>query len=185
MPRWPAGLHLASGAVPAVGQRPLRTAATPQHHYWRRTSTELHASATATIPPGQGFLASGAPIFEQAQVGPSATGELWRVTLVEVQLPGLYDSPPLVTQQISAQVQGAVTQPPPPFVAQVFLAAGGTNLHLLAQTTQGGYDTLELGGQEVSPGEAIVVRWWTTTDKFFPGFGWFVLRGTRLTLSAT
>lgn len=184
MPRWPAGLHLASGAVPAAGQRPRRADATPQHHYWRHVDSELHAAASAVlVVPAQQFLPQGSPIFELAQVGPTAAGEVWRVTLVQVQLPGQYAAPPLVTEQAAAQFTGTTIQPPPPFVAQAWLAVGGTRVHLLAQTTQGGNDSLDLGGQEVSAGEAIAVQWWSTTDKGFPGLGWMVVRGIRHTLS--
>jgi hypothetical protein len=58
---------------------------------------------------------------------------------------------------------------------------------LLAQTSQGIYDNVGLGGQQVRPGEQITVQWWLTGP--FGGIvlthGWAVLRGTRRTLSPT
>jgi hypothetical protein len=181
VPRWPAGLHPAAGSLPATGQRPLRPAATPQHHYWRHVDTELHASAQI-IPR---FIPLG-PLFSvSATAGPTATGERWSVDMVQVETDGHYGDPPLVGQQIQAQINGTGTIPPPPITARVWLSVAGVNLHLLAQTTQGGNDNVGLGGQAVQAGEAITVEWWLA-ESFGGGFStvfWFILRGTRHTLS--
>lgn len=181
MPRWPAGLHLGAGSVPAAGQRPRRLEPTRQTDYWRKLDTELHASASVSphfIPLG--------PVFSMAaSVGPSAVGERWSVDMVQVQTNAQYGDPPLVAQQIQSQISGTTTVPPPPIAAQVWLSVAGVNLHLLAQTSQGGYDNVGLGGQVVQPGESITVVWWLA-ENFGPGFtnsAWFTLRGTRHTLS--
>jgi hypothetical protein len=182
MPRWPAGLHAAAGSLPAAGQRPRRPAVTPQHHYWRRVDTELDASASVSprfIPLG--------PVFSiQASIGPTAAGERWSVDMVQLNSDGLVGAPPLVAQQLQAQISGTTTAPPPPVVGQVWLSAGGVNLHLLAQTSQGGNDNVGLGGQPVTTGEAITVVWFlseTISTTAFIRTCWFVLRGTRHTLS--
>jgi len=181
MPRWPAGLHAAAGSLPATGQRPIRPPAIPQHHYWRRVDTELHAMAAADVQ----FIPLG-PLFTfNASTGPTATGERWSVDMVQVLTDGHYGDPPLVAQQINAQITGTTNIPPPPITARVWLSAAGVNLHLLAQTSQGGNDNVGLGGQTVMPGEAITVEWWLA-ENFGAGFSdafWFVLRGTRHTLS--
>lgn len=181
MPRWPAGLHLASGAVPAIGQRPRRPEVTPQHHYWRHVDTELHAAA-GTTP----FIFGPGPVVSiTASTGPTATGESWSVDMAQIQINQQHGNKPLVVQQIEAQTTGGVTAPPPPIAAQVWLSVAGINLHLLAQTSQGGYDNIGLGGQEVRPGEAITVLWFLAEPFGAVVFatGWFMLRGTRHTLS--
>jgi len=179
--RWPAGLHLAAGSVRAVGQRPRRADPTPQHHYWRHVDTELHATGQTGFNVG-----AGASSVIQASAGPTATGEVWSVDLVQVQINFLYGAQPLVVQQIEAQQTGVTTTPPPPIVAQVWLASGGTRLHLLAQTSQGGYDNIGLGGQQVRPGDQLTVLWFIRTlgGAIFNTTGWFMARGTKRTLSA-
>jgi hypothetical protein len=180
---WPAGLHLAAGSLPAVGQRPRRPASTPQRHYWRETETELHASAT--VQPRLLFL-DKMNLFA-ASVGPTAAGENWYVSMVQVQTDVGYAAPPLIAQQITGQLTGQTTFPPPPVAAQVWLSVAGTNLHLLAQSSQGSYDNIGVGGQQVRPGEQITVQWWVP-EPFVGDAGlvqkaWFILRGTRRALS--
>jgi hypothetical protein len=179
--RWPAGLHLAAGSLPAAGQRPRRPPTTPQHHYWRHTETELHAAA-GTVPL---VIHSGVVPSISASTGPTAAGETWSVDMAQVQINQQHGNDPLVVQQIEAQTTGSVTAPPPPITAQVWLSVAGVNVHLLAQTSQGGYDNVGLGGQEVRPGEAITVVWWLAEPFGAVVFttGWFTLRGTRHTLS--
>lgn len=190
MPRWPDGLHFAAGSGGAVGGQPIRPAPVDQESYWRRTSTELFAGAqgrpipaTAFNPAGPGRITISNAIGQQATAGPTAAGERWRVSLVQVAMSGVFNSPPLVTLQQVAQANASVSVPPPPVMAQAWLSMSGVNIHLLAQTTQGGYDTLDLGGQVLTPGEAITVQWWSTTVTGFPGNGWISLRGTRSALS--
>ena len=180
---WPPGLHRAAGSLPAVGQRPRRPATVPQHHYWRHTDTELHAAGWTT-PFQFSNQVPGVPSITAA-TGPTAAGEVWSVDLVQVQVNQQYGAAPLVVEQISGQNTGATTAPPPPIAAQVWLAVAGVNLHLLAQTSQGGFDNLGLGGQQVRPGEQISVTWWLSGNfgAAVTATGWFVLRGTRHTLS--
>lgn len=187
MPRWPTGLHPYAGSGTAYGYRPVRPPAAPMRHYWRHTATELHAGATATLSRTPvGGVVSGSAISQVATAGPQGAGEKWSVDLVQVQLGGQYGSPPLVTLQAQSQALAVSTLPPPPLVAQAWLSVAGVNVHLLAQTTQGGNDTLDLGGQVLTVGEAITVLWWSTFAPAgigFPGFGWMALRGTRYAMS--
>lgn len=199
MPRWPGGLHAASGSGTAYGYRPVRPVATPQEHYWRRTATELHAAATAILPAG--LLAPNAPPKGPgfplvAAAGPSAAGEQWAVDLIQVQTDltsstGLA-SAPLVVQQIAAQQSGSSTPLPPPIVAQAWRCPASMvsvfpqwqTGRLLAQTTQGNNDTISVGGAVLNPGEVVAVVWYN----WFPllhSFPWAVYQGTRYTLSAT
>lgn len=176
-----------AGSGPSGARLPRRPVTVPQAHYWRRMATELHAGASVTPVAAGGIGPSflpGALISMTAAAGPQGAGEWWEVNLITVTIGGTPVAP-LVTQQISAQATAGTTTPPPPIVAQAWLAAGGMNLHLLAQTTQGGYDTLEAGGQQVHPGETISVTWWSTVGPGFPGLGSIVIRGTRHTLSDT
>lgn len=180
MPRWPAGLHPYAGSGPAYGYRPVRPPATPQRHYWRHSATALHAASNAVfpLPPAGG---PGPLVTVGAAAGPTAAGEVWTVTHVQVQTGTGYGQPPLIVQQINAQVLGQLTSAPPPVPVQVWLAVSGVNLHLLAQSTQGGYDGIDVGGQTVRPGETIQVIWYLPSPA--PPSAWFVLRGTRHTLS--
>jgi len=169
--------------VPATGQRPRRPAVLPQHHYWRRTETELHAAAAAVFPP---FIPLGPVFSASATMGPTAAGEWWSVGMVQVQTNVGVGDPPLVAKQVQGQISGTTTNPPPPVTAQVWLSAAGVNLHLLGQTSQGSYDNIGLGGQEIRAGEAITVTWWLAAPFFGPDFvtgAWAVLRGTRHALS--
>lgn len=187
MPRWPGGLHRAGGTGVAYGGQPRRAPVPEQEGYWRRTTTALivgaNAVPTTAFAPGGPSRPFAAPISQVAYAGPTTAGELWRVALVQVNMSGQYNTPPLVTQQQVAQANGSTSTPPPPIMAQAWLSAAGVNIHLLAQTTQGTYDTLDLGGQVITPGEAITVQWWSTTNSPFPGTGWIALRGTRSALS--
>jgi hypothetical protein len=130
-------------------------------------------------------------VFDQlfsmtASVGPTAAGERWAVDMVQVNTDGQTGSPPLVAEQIQAQIAGSTINPPPPVTAQVWLSVAGQFIHLLAQTSQGGYDNIGLGGQTVQAGEQISVQWWVSeqiTSANITSAGWFTLRGTRYTLS--
>jgi hypothetical protein len=170
--------------VPAVGQRPRRADPTPQHHYWRHVDTELHAAANTT-PLVFTVVDQGLAIV--ASTGPTATGEVWSVDQVQVNLNLYSPAPPLVIQQIGAQTTGGLTPQPPPVVAQVWLSVGGTPIHLLAQSSQGVYDNIGLGGQQIRAGEQVSVYWWLTSPfgAIVLTHGWAVLRGTRRTLSPT
>lgn len=182
MVRWPAGLHPYAGSGTAYGGRPVRPPAEEMRHFWRHTATELHAGANAPYP---GAAASIATFSVQAATGPTAAGETWTVTHVQVQTSAGQGLAPLLTQQIAAQAGAASTTPPPPVPVQVWLSVSGFNVHLLAQSTQGGYDNFHLGHQPVRTGEAITVIWWPTAPVTAPGTtaAWFRLRGTRHALS--
>jgi hypothetical protein len=146
-------------------------------------STELHAAASTTPLV---FVPLPGPVPGiSASVGPTATGEVWSVDMAQIQINLQYGDKPLVVQQVEAQALGTTTAPPPPVAAQVWLSAGGINMHLLAQTSQGGYDNVGLGGQQVRAGEAITVVWWLAGPfgAAVQTRGWFVVRGTRETLS--
>ncbi len=178
MPRWPAGLHRAAGSIRAAGSPTFRQTPDDPKLYWRQTVSELHAGAQGVVVPG--FFSIQALIPARASAGPQGVGERWMVDVVQVQFPAQAGQPPLVVQQIAAQIGGTTTKPPPPIVAQVWLSAGGTDLHLLAQTTQGGNDDLSVACPPLSAGEAITVIWYG----WFPATGlpWFRLRGTKITL---
>ena len=179
MPGWPAGLHRPAGALRASGGRPQRFTAASQVRYTRRVTTILHAGATVPVAFWVGGpFQPGQPI---AAAGPQGAGERWSVDLVQVQTPGQYGQPPLVAQQITAQETGAVTTPPPPIVAQVWLAVGGVQVYLLGQTTTGGNDDLSVACPEIGPGEAISVIWYNL-PLTLSAPGWFTARGTKTVL---
>lgn len=177
MPRWPAGLHAASGSGTAYGYRPVRPRATPQQHYWRQTETELHVGGNGIFTPTQLFQINRFA----AAVGPQGVGERWLVTQVQVNSADQYAGPPLVIQQQSAQAQALNSAQPPPIVAQVWRQVGGVNNYLLAQTSNGGNDTLAISCPLLSAGEAIAVIWYGIPSGPAPG-AWFRLTGTRYTL---
>lgn len=176
MPRWRTGLHTAAGSQLAIGARPIRPQATDQRDYWRHAVAELHAGASITWPsPLPSFSPSAA---KTASAGPQGAGERWVIDQVQVQSGAQVGQPPLVVQQIAGQTLGTVVVPPPPVIAQAWLAVAGQRLHLLAQTTTGGNDNLGVG-QELSAGETVVVVWYGLA----PGVSaWFRLRGTKYTL---
>jgi hypothetical protein len=176
-----------AGGMRAVGSPTLRWRAAGQRGYWRSTVAELHAGASAGRLP---FFGPFAPEFSfTLSAGPQGVGERWLADQVQVQLswsgnPAPTNQPPLVVQQIAAQVLGTTTTPPPPVVAQVWQTAGGQNTYLLAQTTQGTSDTLAVSPPPLSAGEGIAVVW-------FPGSlagpvlsAAFAVRGTKTVLSA-
>lgn len=186
MPRWPRGLHFQSGAqVSRAGMVQPRVRAIPQHHYWRQVEVPLFASARWNFNLPIVGLFPTTPLT--AATGPQGTGESWRVDLVQVQADSQFGTPPLVAQQINAQVQGTTTTPPPPVIAQVWLQVGGLNLHLLGQSTTGGNDGIDVGGVLVTPGEQIAVVWYNVVPQFLAhqilGL-WFVARGTKTVLVA-
>lgn len=184
MPRWPAGLHPASGSLWSSGGYPRRPQATGQGDYWRSAVADLHAGAAVAWPPtpgGPGAIQFSPSAAMSASAGPAGVGERWLVDLVRVVTGAQVGLPPLVVQQVAAQITGTTTTPPPPVVAQVWLAVAGQNIHLLAQTTQGGNDDLAVGCPPLSAGEAIAVVWYGLA----PGVpAWFSLRGTKTVLSA-
>ena len=202
MPRWPGGLHAASGSGTAYGYRPVRPPATPQEQYWRRTATELHAAATATQAAGAAAFVPPGPLLPLvAATGPQAAGEQWAVDLILVQLQTTQaggigvSSAPLVVQQIFAQQSGGSTFTPPPVVAQAWRChasmakpyLGWQTGKLLAQTTQGANDTLSVSGPVLTAGEVIAVVWynWFPQTGSGTGFPWAVYQGTRYALSVT
>lgn len=177
MPRWPAGLHRASGSGTAYGYRPIRPQVTPQQHYWRETASELHAGGT-------GVFTRNNVLFQISQfnafAGPQSVGERWQVTQVQVQAGSQYGQSPLVIQQQSAQSQALNSAQPPPIVAQVWRQIGGVNIYLLAQSSNGGNDNLAISCPLLSAGEGIGVVWYGGIP--LAAGTWFQLTGTRYTL---
>jgi hypothetical protein len=178
MVRAPAGWHLAAGSLPAVGSPTHRTTPLKQSAYWRQSVAELRVGATAVVGPGTSFPAQSL-IPATATAGPQGIGERWLPDMVQVQYAPQIGQPPLVTQQVAAQVLGTTTAQPPPITAQVWLSVGGLNVHLLAQTSQGGNDNLSIGCPPLSPGEAIAVVWYGWAPAGAGGLPYFILRGTK------
>jgi hypothetical protein len=183
------------------GARNRRLLVTPQIRYWRETTTELHAGATATLAPhvpGGGFIEEIA-IPGIAAVGPQGAGERWLVDLIQVRYGGLdqqptavqvnlpdFPPPPLVVQQIAAQQAGVTTPQPPPVIAQAWWHKAGvywSTGKLLAQTSQGANDSLSVSCPLVTPGEMISVVWYGWFGVGTHGFPWMSLSGTRYALS--
>lgn len=147
-------MHLGAQSVRAYGGRARRIQVTGQSSYWRQTDVELKA---ATVPVTINAAGNAA-----AQIGPQGTGEVWQVTLVQVQV-----SPGLNTTGKTS--------------AQIWRGAGGTTLNLLAITNQGGYDDLGVTGTPISAGEQIIVVW----EGAHPGdSAWAVVEGTKTVLEA-
>ena len=185
MVRPPAGWHLGAGSLPAVGSPTRRYTPDPQREYWRQTTSALHAGASGQVP----FLGPFATNFPfTLATGPQGTGEKWLVDLVQVQVgwsgnPSPGNQPPQVVQQITAQVIGEQAAPAPPVVAQVWMTAGGQNVHLLAQTTQGTSDNLSVASPWLSAGEGIAVVWYPGTITGHPLSAAFRVRGTKIALT--
>lgn len=153
MVKIPPGMHLGAQSVRAYGGRARRIFATGQQNYWRTTDAELKA-ATVPVTVNAGGNAA-------AQVGPAGVGEVWQVTLVQVQV-----SPVLNTA---------------PIVAQIWRGVGGITLNLLAITDNGGYDDMAVTGTPITAGEQIVVIW----EGAPPGqSAWAVIEGTKTVLEA-
>lgn len=170
MPRWPAGLHTAAGALPAVGGYRPRVQATGQIDYWRHQDAELHAACGPVTVPASGQA--------QAMTGPAGTGEVWYVTEAQVQTSSQVALPPLVVQQVRAQQAGQTVTPPPPITAQVWRAVAGQNERILMTTSQGGNDNLGVTAR-LSPGEQVAVVWYGAA----PGDqAWAIVKGTKLVL---
>ena len=182
------------------GARNRRPPRTPQLDYWRETATELHAGATAAIPPYlTGFFHQAVLIPAVAVAGPQGAGERWLVDLVHVRFPGLnalsttlqsgtgdLPPPPLVIQQVASQKAGLPSAQPPPVVAQVWRCHAGVMWNtgkLLAQTTQGSNDALSVACPPISVGETITVVWYGWAGIGTGGFPNMVLSGTRYALS--
>lgn len=190
MPRWPAGLHAASGSGTAYGYRARRPPVTPQRHYWRHTATALHEGGQSVLVP------VGLRLFPVVQIsqlpayataGPQAAGEQWLVDQVQVNIGGQYGQPPLVIQQFASQASASVTTPPPPIIAQVWRNHAGIPWNtgkLLAQTSQGGNDAMSVASGMLTAGEVITVVWygWAPNPGGLP---WMTLNGTRFALSVT
>lgn len=153
MPRWPAGLHPQTGVQNADMRPPLRTAPIPQESYWRRATAELKAATPPVTVSAGGAAAS--------LIGPAGVGEVWQVTLVQVQV-----QPALNTRACTAQV---------------WRAASGVLLNLLSSTSNGGFDDLGVTGPPLRAGEQIAVTWAGAT----PGnVAWATIEGVKFALVA-
>lgn len=146
-------MHLGAQSIRAYGGRARRIQVTDQSSYWRQTDAELKA-ATVPVTVNAGGNAAAA-------VGPMGVGEVWQVTLVQVQV-----SPALNTVPIQVQVWRAV---------------GGITLNLLAITDNGGYDDLAVTGTPISAGEQIAVIWEGAPHG---QSAWAVIEGTKTVLEA-
>lgn len=154
MPRIPSGMHLGAGSVRAYGGRARRIQITNQADYWRQTDAELKA---ATVPVRVNSAGNAA-----AAVGPAGVGEVWQVSLVQVQV-----QPALLTNTKT--------------IAQVWRGTGGITLNLLALTNNGGYDDLGVTGPPLRAGEQIIIIWSGAT----PGnTAWATIEGTKTVLEA-
>ena len=76
MPRWPAGLHVASGSLRAVGGRDRRISSPDVAGFWHQQVGDLFAAAGPVRVNGGGQAA--------ALAGPQGLGEKWDVQLVQV-----------------------------------------------------------------------------------------------------
>lgn len=153
MVRIPPGMHLGAQSVRAYGGRSRRIHATRQADYWRMTDAELKA---ATVPVTVNHAGNAA-----AQTGPMAVGEIWQVTLVQVQV-----QPSLVSV---------------PCQAQVWRGISGITQNLLAVTGMGGYDDLGVTGTPIRAGESIIVIW----AGAHPGdSAWATIEGHKTVLEA-
>jgi hypothetical protein len=149
VPRWPAGLHPAAGALPSAGGRARRIQVNHQRAYWHHQMADLHAATPTVIVNGAGRAASSA--------GPMGVGEKWDVQLVQV-------------------VTSSGLAVPVPTTAQVWRAMSGILLNLLMQTQNGGADDLGVICPILTAGESIAVVW---SNGIPGDSAWATIRGTR------
>ena len=130
MPRWPAGLHVASGSLRAVGGRDRRIPSPDVAGFWHQQVGDLFAAAGPVRVNGGGQAA--------ALAGPQGLGEKWDVQLVQV-----------------STSSGLAVQT----TAQVWRAVSGITQNLLGQTVNGGIDDLGIICPTLSAGEQLAVIW--------------------------
>lgn len=170
MPRWPYGLHPVPVGVRMPGGDGARARRIPsprQRYYWRHTPAELDLLLPLVVVNLAGQAATMA--------GPHGTGEYWNIHQVQVSTSSQLGQVPYVIQQS----QGIPVPPPPPILAQVWLAVAGQQVQQLAQTTMAGQDAIGINWVPVEVGEQVAVIWYGAR----PGDNAQArLRGTRTVL---
>lgn len=129
------------------GARARRLRVTGQRYYWRHTKAILDVALPLVVVNASGQAA--------AMLGPQAVGERWTVQQVQISTSSQAGQIPYVIQQAA----GSPIPPPPPIVAQVWLAIAGQQVHQLGQTTAGGQDAIGIDWAPVETGEQIAVVW--------------------------